>query len=115
MLEDMPSKDTLLRMVIRLDIATMLRHRAWYSSCRTAFRYVAYDASPQHGTELFGTVERIVLASDIMEQLEKDLPEVTVLQRKLPVCQLGQCRLGAAEKATTLLHQTWLEYGAKHS
>ena len=112
MLKGMPIVCDLTLWTIRFDIGAMLRHRCWYSHSRPAFRYLAYDASPQAGTELFGTVERIVLLKDIVEQLICDsLYPSSVTQRKLPICQLGTCRLGRAEKAATLIHQTWLEYG----
>ena len=110
--ENVPHRSCLYRANIHLDIAAMLQHRSWLSKSRPAFRYLAYDASPQHGSELFGTVERVILAKDVLEHLRADeTHELKVHQRKLPVCQLGVCRLGAAEKGATLLHQTWLEYG----
>ena len=108
--DDMPHSSTLGRLAIRVDIAAMLQHRYWYASSRPAYRYLAFDASPQHGTELFGTVERIVLESDLKAHYH-GATQLDVYARKLPICQLGQCRLGAAEKAQTLLHQIYLEYG----
>ena len=43
----------------------MRRHSAWHFSCRPAYRHLAYDTSPQHGTEMFGAVERLTLERDI--------------------------------------------------
>ena len=41
----------------------------------------------------------------------KDGGKYEVVMRKLPLCQLGRLRLSTADKAATLTHQTWLEYG----
>jgi hypothetical protein len=46
----LPSKQTLQRARVRLDVAAMLCHRSlWQRESRRAFRYAAYDASPQRG------------------------------------------------------------------
>ena len=107
---DMPHFTTLARLAMKVDAAAMLQHRSWYAGSRPAYRYLAFDASPQHGTELFGTVERIILERDLKAHYH-GAPQLAVYARTLPICQLGQCRLGAAEKAQTLIHQTYLEYG----
>ena len=109
-----PCEQSLLRGMIKLHMTSMLQHRAHYHSSRPAFRYLAYDASPQHGAEQFGTVERIIFAKGLERHMgsNDEFAQLAVTQRKLAICQLGQSRLGAAEKGVTLMHQTWLEYGA---
>ena len=108
-IEDSPSKTALAQLALRFDIAGMLFHRRWYQLSRPAFRYLAYDASPKQGTELFCAVERIVLAKDLLAM--EDDGEYPIVQRKMPLCQLGNMRLSTADKIATLIHQTWLDYG----
>ena len=63
--DNMPSRWTLCRGMIRFDVASMLVHREW-SLTSTTFRYVGYDASPQRpGMEIFVTNERVVSAEDL--------------------------------------------------
>ena len=104
------SRYTLSRCVVRLDAAMMLERREWYADqvaeaaapASRPERYLAFDASPQHGIELFATVERLVRV---------DEPSGSVEQRSMPLVALGQGRAGVADKLVALVHQTWLEYG----
>ena len=108
-LSEAPSRPVMHRLPVRLDIGAMLYHRDWYTRSRPAFRYLAYDASPKQGTELFGCVERAVLAKDLRGM--EDGGVYDVIARQLPLCQLGHLRLSTADKAATLTHQAWLDYG----
>ena len=56
---DVASKDTLARAVVRLDQAAMLWRRKSWRRDGPVFRHIAFDASPQHGQEVFVTVERV--------------------------------------------------------
>ena len=105
-----PAKATSYRNVVRLDIAAMLARRNWYRVNGPVYRYVSFDASPQHGQEMFGTVERTVIRSKV-GQLANWTSRPTVQTRRLPVATLGHLRMGLAEKAQSYVHQTWLEYG----
>ena len=108
--DETPSRWTIIRAVVTLDIAAMLYMREWYRDNAPIFRYLAMDASPLRGTEFFATVERVVLQSDVQRHLSAAaMPPV--LQRKLPVVILGNSRLGLAEKSQAYVHQAWLEYG----
>ena len=53
----LPSRQTLQRGRLRLDVAAMLCRRwLWSRERRPVFRYLSYDASPQGGVEVFATV-----------------------------------------------------------
>ena len=56
----MPSPWTLERATVRLDRAAVLWNRSVASKRGPVCRYIAFDASPQHGDEIFLTVERVV-------------------------------------------------------
>ena len=102
----LPSRWSLVRARVQLDVAAMLMHR---DACRThgrAFRYLAFDASPQHGLEVFAAGERVVQRCQVGGGAR---PMVTV--RRLPLTTLGVGRMGVADKLQALAHQTWLDYG----
>ena len=109
-----PSGRTMHRARMRLDMVAMLFRRREHRASRPLLRYLAYDASPMKGTELFVTVERVIRPADIIALPSVDVsgqhwPRVE--QRILPVVVLGCGRMGVAEKLQAHLHQTWLEYG----
>ena len=103
----LPSRQTLQRARVRLDVAAMLCHRSlWQRECRRVFRYVAYDASPQHGVEVFATVERVLT-------LPANAAAPSVHERRLPLVTLGHGRFTLADKLQAHVHQTWLDYGPR--
>ena len=104
----MPSKWSMQRSRVQLDVASMLMHRDWYKRCGPTFRYLAYDASPQHGLEVFACGERVVRRSDV-QPWDDGKPDVSI--RCLPLTTLGVGRMGTADKTQALAHQIWLEYG----
>ena len=106
---DVASKDTLARAVVRLDQAAMLWRRKSWRRDGPVFRHIAFDASPQHGQEVFVTVERVTARVALVGCRWDSLPPVE--ERSLPVVVLGKGRQGVAEKAQAFVHQTWLEYG----
>ena len=65
-LRDLPASNTHRQHVGRLDYAAMLARRAWYRQNGPTFRYLAFDASPQRGLEIFVTVERVVRQKDVL-------------------------------------------------
>jgi len=94
-----PSRWTLARKRVSLDMAMMLWRRSWAASAGPVCRYVAFDASPQRGREIFATVERVVKLGDIavwVDSPDGQLPPVE--DRRLPLCTLGALRMGLAEK-----------------
>ncbi len=103
---DEPSRYTLSKARVRFDVANMLQCRWWYRLNRPTFRYITYDASPQRGSEVFASAERIFTRADLRANAH---PQVNI--RRLPMVYLGVGRTGAADKLQALMHQTWLEYG----
>ena len=108
----MPSKATSYRNVVRLDIAAMLARRDWYKRTGPVYRYVSFDASPQHGQEMFAAVERTVIRSSVGELVNWS-SRPSVQTRVLPLATLGHLRMGLAEKTQSFVHQTWLGCGAR--
>jgi len=107
-----PSRWTLARKRVSLDMAMMLWRRSWAACAGPVCRYVAFDASPQRGREIFATVERVVKLEDIaawVNSPDGQLPPAE--DRRLPLCTLGALRMGLAEKLQTHVQQVWLEYG----
>ena len=51
--EDLPNGKTLERAVVQLDFAAMLWNRIASAASGPVARYLAFDASPQHGQEFF--------------------------------------------------------------
>ena len=90
---------------VRLDVAAMLFHgwRQFAQEKRQLFLYIAYDASPQRGVEIFAAVERIYV--------DDGGANAAVRNRRLPLATLvhGRCSLPVKVQAHT--HQTWLDYG----
>ena len=70
---DLPHCGTHRRHVQCLDFAAMLARRAWYLQNRPTFRYLAFDASPQRGLEIFVTVERVVSQADMVSAKDKSV------------------------------------------
>ena len=105
---ELPSRATLTRGRVRLDVAAMLCRRwHWAREARQVFRYLAYDASPQKGVEIFATVERVltVLSNDRFSATS------AVDERRLPLVTLGHGRTSLEDKVQAHIHQVWLEYG----
>ena len=86
---NLPSRVTLQRARVRAHVADMLWHR-WTGARerRCCFRYLAYDAIPQRGVDIFATVQRVltVLSSD------GRTPVAAVHERRLPLLTLGHGR-----------------------
>ena len=116
-LKILPSKQTIARSRLRLDIATMLAHRSMRALEGPSYRYLGFDASPQSGgVEVFATLERSVLRSDVRDAIMKgplvapnlDCPAKV---RRLPLTNLGQGRASLSDKVRAVAHQMWLEHG----
>ena len=107
-----PSRFSIARARVRLDVAAMLARRKWYACKGPTYRYIGFEASPQKpGIEVFATIERVVLraAVDAFVDSGAKRPEVEV--RMLPLTVLGQGKAGLADKVAAHVHQSWLEYG----
>ena len=110
-----PSRRTLERGRVKLDIASMLYHREWYSKAWPTFRFLAFDASPQRpGVEIFATVERIV-KRQCCANMTNATTRPDVLVRRLPIACLGQGKFSLADKVQAHLHQVRLDYGPEPS
>ncbi len=107
-----PSHSTLLRAKARLDVCAMLAQREWYRSVGECFRYVAFDASPQRGVEVFNSVERVVPLSALQNSTAEEVQEEHLRLRRLPLVCLGQGKAALEDKTQAHLHQTTLEYGS---
>ena len=96
---------TLHRARVRLDVAAMLFHRWQFAQDkRQLLRYIAYDASPQRGVEIFVAVERIIYVDAFGAN-------AAVRDRRLPLVTLGHGRCSLPDKVQAHIHQTWLDYG----
>ena len=101
----LPSRQTLQRARARLDVSAILfNHWHFAQEKRLSFRYIAYDASPQEGTELFASVERLIF-------VQADGEATLVQERRLPLVTLGHGRYSLPDKLQAHVHQTWLELG----
>ena len=101
----LPSRQTLQRARPRLDVSAMLVNR-WHfaQDTRFFFRYIAYDASPQKGTELFASVERLIF-------VDGEWRHPVVQERRLPLVTLGHGRFSLPDTLQAHVHPTWLDYG----
>ena len=102
-----PSPQTLRRARVHLDAAAMLWTRSRTASRKdtASFRYLSFDASPQRGWEMFGSVERLVT----LEQLLSEKPEVTA--RRLPLTVLNASKQKLQDKVMAHIHQVTLMCG----
>ena len=110
----MPTRWTLERGAVILDIATMLAQRSVRDTKGPSYRYYGFDASPQRsGVEVFATLERSVLKSTMRLQEDKWGPWICgdSIQRRLPLMALGQGRSSLSDKARAHANQVWLERG----
>ena len=99
-----PSRVSLQRYRVRLDMVAMLWHRLQHGkSSPRPFRYVTFDASPQAGIEYFAASERLVSFTSELH--------ASVVIRRLPLVQLGHGRFSTSDKVQAHVHQTWLDYG----
>ena len=110
----LPSRQTLQRARVCLDVGAML-YRRWLRAreTRPVYRYIAYDASPQQGVEIFATVERVVtvLGSDMIGAALA--VSIIVDERRLPLVTLGHGRFALADKLHAHVRQSWLKYGPR--
>jgi hypothetical protein len=107
-----PSKWTLRRHRVTLDIAAMLARRELHAFLGPAYRYIAFDASPQRpGIEVFATGERVVRQRELHAGYHSGQWPSGVEVRRLPLTVLGQGRASLADKVSAHCHQVWLEYG----
>ena len=109
-LEHMPSGNAVRRATVSLDQAAMLWSRSAARARGPVARYISFDASPQHGQEIFVTVERLVERTALRSLTQNNRPALAGI-RTLPISILGTGRMGLAEKTQAHLHQTWLDYG----
>ncbi len=99
------SWSTIWRSRARLDVCAMLVQRQ--SGAARDFRYLFFDASPQRsGREVFCCAERLIPCSAVTT-----IASASVVDRRLPICGLGQGRTSLPDKVACLVHQLWLEYG----
>ena len=110
--------------MVRLDFVAMdLRRRSWLETGPCSLT-LAYDASPQHGVEIFNTFARRVEALDpsVVRQCATFDPaapftdpalwqSLQVTQSILPCQVLGCGRMSVADKVAALLNQIFLEFG----
>lgn len=106
----MPTGWTMRRARISFDMSCMLWRREWYVANAPLARYLAFDASPQMGIEVFATVERCILWADLEANAHQGI-KPAVEERRLPLVTLGAMRMGLAEKLQAHVHQVALEYG----
>jgi hypothetical protein len=84
----------------------MIWHRERFKRTKLLqLRYLAFDASPQNGVEIFATVERLLTV-----QPGSFAPSVE--ERSLPLVTLGHGRASLLEKLQAHVHQVWLDYGS---
>ena len=109
----MPSKSSLYRGRITLDIATMLARREVRAFEGPSFRHLGFDASPQRGgVEVFATLERTILKKDLIgEAPHRPFLPSAAYTRRLPLAALGQGRASLADKVHAQVNQCWLEHG----
>ena len=104
------SWSTVARARAILDVSAMLAQRQCMATGR--FRYLFFDASPQRsGREVFCCAERLIEREALRESDGRARGAVGVVDRRLPVCGLGQGRTSLMDKVICLVHQLWLEYG----
>ncbi len=118
--EPFPTRWTLCRARMRLDIASMLARRGVYVREGPFFRFVSFDASPQRpGVEVFASLERTLRQEVVAlafadghwpEQGQHDRCHPVEI-RRLPLATLGQGRASLSDKVQAHCHQCWLEYG----
>eukprot|EP00971_Amphidinium_carterae_P051964 1022873-Amphidinium_carterae.1 len=96
-----PSRWTLARAQISLDLASMAFRRDVNRTAATVWRSLNVDASPQGGIEIFGMRETIVWNANV-ETLE---------QRTLPLQSLGQGHCGLTDKQACVANAIFLEAG----
>ena len=96
-----------MRARARLDVAAMLwaRHRRREGA---RARFLSFDASPIHGTRIFGAREDSVLLADLDQ---RPFNPACLRRRVLPLTSLGHGRAHAADKALALVHCHFLEGG----
>ena len=111
----MPSRWTLMRGRVLLDISTMLAQRSLKDIGGPSYRYFGFDASPQRsGVEVFATLERSVLKSGMgFDSDDAVYPCIsgTAISRRLPVLALGQGRAALSDKVRARAKLVWLERG----
>ena len=97
---------TINRNRVRFDIVAMLAHRRRFSGIPEGGIniYLAYDASPQGGVEIFNTFCR-------MEHVDKSGSAFAIELRRFPLTTLGVGKASVADKTQALLHQIFLECG----
>ncbi len=90
----------------RLDVCAMIVQRQMVAT--EYYKYLFFDASPQgSGVEIFCCAERIIERT----ALDSTASGARVVDRRLPICGLGQGRTSLEDKVACLVHQLWLEYG----
>ena len=112
-LKHMPSRVPLILARKRLDVASMLSHRAWYQQNGPCFRFVSHDASPQHNMswEAFLSAERVIRRSAVRGKELSQVNPSDFRSRIMPVSTLGHGFCDLPNKVDSVVHQTFLEYG----
>lgn len=101
---EVPSRWTLLRAQIRLDVASVLMQRRTHREpCQSLSRYLAYDASPKQGLEVYAVKEMVLRDGDY----------AAATWRHLPLSSLGHRHAGAADKTVGVIHAMFLVSGPR--
>eukprot|EP00959_Pyramimonas_sp_CCMP1952_P351319 7360832-Pyramimonas_sp.AAC.1 len=87
---------------VKLDIACMVMKRyEWKNSMHDVVRSIGFDASPQVGVKIFGTVSTVMRVTG----------DPSFQEERLPLVRLGQGHLKMIDKLMALLWQIWLISG----
>lgn len=101
-----PSRWSLARARVHLDIASMLLARRRHRSPRhSVARYLVYDASPKNGLEIFAVKEMCVADHNLAE----------ASWRHLPLSTLGSGHASAVDKVACIMHAIFLVSGPRES
>ena len=120
-----PHATTITRNVVRMDMVAMDLRRRWWLGAPPCNLSLAYDASPQHGVEIFNTyikraetLEPMLRARESFEPFDANSPfhdeiwsGAKVGQSILPCQVLGCGRMTVTDKVAALLNQFYLEFG----
>ena len=117
-----PSKMSMRRILIKLDLCLMLSRRVFHSPKALAASYfvsrnLSSDASPQAKHNFFCTIEEVLL-QDRTETIGASGADfdafkhgVRFERRSMPALTLGRGQASVAQKARVLIHGATLEYG----
>jgi hypothetical protein len=107
-----PSRWTMERNQVRLDVTCMLLARQDYKTRGPFFRCVTYDSTPKNGLEVFNCVEDVIPRSAVWDKTLEEVDMSLMETRLLPCLTFAQGCVAAVDKSMGFVHQTWLLYGA---